>query len=417
MTNPTKNRKILNLVLAVVLAVGVWLYVINVENPTSPTTVRDIPITVTGEDVLAERDLMVTGLSADQVDLRISGRKKTLMNLNRSNITLELDVSTITTAGDHTLTCQYEFPRNVGSDSVSISDWEELRITVTVAQRETKEIPVRGEFIGTEAENSLAGAVTTDPDTVEVSGPAEALEDIAYALASVGGKEISSTLTESVNVVLMQADGTPAERQNVTVNTETVAVTVPVRTVAAIPLTVSLKDGGGVTADDVKVEITPGTVTVTAAEEGAEVDLPESISLGEIDLSNVLGDTSFALPIQLPEGVILWGDQPDMASVSLTFQNVAVRQVEVQSIVLENVPQGYRAALVNQQLSVWVRGEADLVGDLDPGQLQVTVDLSEASLREGLQRLPVTVSFKGDSPEGVNIMGTQYSIALELHAA
>ena len=152
-------------------------------------------------------------------------------------------------------------------------------------------------------------------------------------------------------------------------------------------------------------------------EEGAEVELPESISLGEIDLSNVLGDTSFALPIQLPEGVILWGDQPDMASVSLTFQNVAVRQVEVQSIVLENVPQGYEAALVNQQLSVWVRGEADLVGDLDPGQLQVTVDLSEASLREGLQRLPVTVSFKGDSPEGVDIMGTQYSIALELHAA
>ena len=417
MTNPTKNRKTLNLVLAVILAVGVWLYVINVENPTSPTTVRDIPITVTGEDVLAERDLMVTGLSADQVDLRISGRKKTLMNLNRSNITLELDVSTITTAGDHTLTCQYEFPRNVGSDSVSISDWEELRVTVTVAQRESKEIPVRGEFIGTEAENSLAGVVTTDPDTVEVSGPAEALEDIAYALASVGGKEISSTLTESVNVVLMQADGTPAERQNVTVNTETVEVTVPVRTVAAIPLTVSLKDGGGVTADDVEVEITPGTVTVTAAEEGAEVELPESISLGEIDLSNVLGDTSFALPIQLPEGVILWGDQPDMASVSLTFQNVAVRQVEVQSIVLENVPQGYEAALVNQQLSVWVRGEADLVGDLDPGQLQVTVDLSEASLREGLQRLPVTVSFKGDSPEGVDIMGTQYSIALELHAA
>ena len=160
MTNPKKNRKILNLVLAVILAVGVWLYVINVENPTSPTTVRDVPVTVTGEDVLAERDLMVTHLSAESVDLRISGRKKTLMNLNRSNVSLELDVSTITAAGDHTLTCQYEFPRNVGSDSVSISDWEDLRITVTVAQRESKEIPVRGEFIGTEAENSLAGSVT-----------------------------------------------------------------------------------------------------------------------------------------------------------------------------------------------------------------------------------------------------------------
>ena len=33
MTNPKKNRKIFNIVLAIVLAVGVWMYVINVENP------------------------------------------------------------------------------------------------------------------------------------------------------------------------------------------------------------------------------------------------------------------------------------------------------------------------------------------------------------------------------------------------
>ena len=32
MTNPKKNRKIFNIVLAIVLAVGVWMYVINVEN-------------------------------------------------------------------------------------------------------------------------------------------------------------------------------------------------------------------------------------------------------------------------------------------------------------------------------------------------------------------------------------------------
>ena len=48
MTSPKKQRKIINLILAIILAVGVWLYVINVENPTSPTTVRDIPITIVG---------------------------------------------------------------------------------------------------------------------------------------------------------------------------------------------------------------------------------------------------------------------------------------------------------------------------------------------------------------------------------
>ena len=50
MTNPKKNRKIFNIVLAIVLAVGVWMYVINVENPSGTGTVREIPVTVVGED-------------------------------------------------------------------------------------------------------------------------------------------------------------------------------------------------------------------------------------------------------------------------------------------------------------------------------------------------------------------------------
>ena len=106
MTNPKKNRKIFNIVLAIVLAVGVWMYVINVENPSGTGTVREIPVTVVGEDSLAERGLMVTEQNRDHVSLKLSGRKKTLMKLNRKNITLKLDVSSVTSEGEHTLSCK-----------------------------------------------------------------------------------------------------------------------------------------------------------------------------------------------------------------------------------------------------------------------------------------------------------------------
>ena len=178
MTNPKKNRKIFNIVLAIVLAVGVWMYVINVENPSGTGTVREIPVTVVGEDSLAERGLMVTEQNRDHVSLKLSGRKKTLMKLNRKNITLKLDVSSVTSEGEHTLSCKVDFPDTVG-DNVSISDWEDLHVTVTVEKQATKEIPVRGEFIGTEADNCLAGAVTTDPETLVLKGPEKELEGIS----------------------------------------------------------------------------------------------------------------------------------------------------------------------------------------------------------------------------------------------
>ena len=412
MTNPKKTRKIFNIVLAVILAVGVWLYVINVENPTSTATIRDIPVTVEGEDTLAERGLMITGQNQDSVTLKLSGRKKTLMKLSRKNIALTLDVSSITSAGEHTLNCTYKFPDSMGAESVSITDWDDLRITVTVEQQVSKEIPVRGEFIGTEAEGCLAGTVTTDPSTITIQGPTETLEGISYALASVGGKEISETLVESTNLVLMGTDGTPAERKNVTASTETVEVTVPVSQVVSLPLTIDLVDGSGATADTVTVEISPKTITVAAAKEGQT--LPTSISLGTIDLNTVLGDTSYYLPIQLPEGVTAWGSQNTYAAVRLTFDQLATKQVLVENITYENVPQGCTVEPVSKGVYVWVRGEEELVDGLDVSQIQVTVDLSGASPGDELQRFPVQVTLPGDSQEGLGIVGSHYSTALRL---
>lgn len=122
--------------------------------------------------------------------------------------------------------------------------------------------------------------------------------------------------------------------------------------------------------------ISPETITVVA-QEGEEA-LPSAISLGTIELEDVLGDTSYSFPIKLPAGVTAWGEQSRYARVSLTFPQLVTRQLAVEQIALQNIPQGYDATLVSKQLYVWVRGRQDLVEALDPKQLQVEVDLSEA---------------------------------------
>lgn len=411
MTDPKKNRKVFNIILAVILAVGVWLYVINVENPTGTIPIRDIPVSLVGEEDLAARGLMVTDQSEDSVSLKLSGRRKTLMKLTRKNITLELDVSTITSEGEHTLSCRASFPNNVGTDNVSVSDWEDLRVTVTVEKQETKEIPVRGEFIGTEAENCLAGAVSTDPETLTLTGPAEALDGVSYALASVGGKELSDTITESASVVLMGPDSKPASRKNITLDKETVAVTVPVRQVVALPLTVTLTGGDTSSAADVSVEISPKNITVV---KDAGQDLPQSISLGEIDLSDVLADTSYAIPIHLPEGVVAWGQEVRFATVSLSFDEVQARQLDTSNIRFTNVPDGWKASLVNPTLSVWVRGDPEQVEALSADQIQVTVDLSKAAAGDKLQRAAAAVTLTGEAGDKVSVLGSHYTVAFRL---
>lgn len=414
MKNSKKNRKLVNAALAVLLAFGLWLYVVNVENPTGSATLRDLPIQVQGQSELAEAGLMVTDLGKDTMNVKITGKKKTLMKLNSDNVFLTTDVSSITEEGEYDLTCKATFPSYINSENVSASSWSEMLVTVTVEKKATKTIPVRGEFIGTEAEDCLAGAVSTDPNEIEISGPEDRLAQIDHAQVQVGGQTVSDTIVQQAPVVFMDADGIPIQDlEHISFSATEVEITVPVRRVVKIPLTVSFQEGGGADSDDVSYKITPSSVTVIA-DDGA--DLPESISLGQIDLTQVYGDTSYSLPVTIPDGVTAWG-APSYAVVHLSLGELASRQIATGNISLVNVPEGYVASLVSPRLYVWVRGSEEALNGLTADEIAVEVDLSNVSVRDELQRVPATVTLKGADTKKLGIVGTRYSVALRLTPA
>ena len=235
----------------------------------------------------------------------------------------------------------------------------------------TKTIPVRGEFMGSEAEGYRTGRVTVSPDTLTLTGPEDTLGKISYALAQVEEEELSSTLTVQSPFILMTEEGLPADVANVTTDVSAVEVTVPVRKVAQVPLTVDLIDGGGATGDDVTCIITPETVTLVAEQEDEE--LPAYISLGEIDLSDVFDGASYYLPIKIPADAEGW-NAPEYASVRLTMQGLTSLQVPVETarIDLENIPAGYTPELVSDYLYVWARGPAGSLAGLVQEDISVT---------------------------------------------
>ena len=410
---PKKNQKAFQVILAIVIALGLWLYVIGVENPAGTAHIRDVPIQLQGEQTLEDSGLMVTDLSRDGISVSLNGKKKTLMKISRKNLSLIVDVSSITEAGSWTLAGRLSYPATVSGESVTISRWDDLRVIVTVEPKGEKTVPVRGEFMGTEAEGCQTGTVSVSPDTLTLTGPEDTLDKISYALAQVEGEDLSSTLTVQSPFILMTGDDIPADVANVTPDVTAVEVSVPVRQVAEVPLTVELLPGGGATEDDVTCAITPSAVTLVAEEE--DQVLPESISLGQIQLSEVFDGASYRLPIKIPADAEGW-NAPEYASVRLTTRGLVSLQVPVETgrIGLENVPEGYRAELVSDHLYVWVRGPAGAVQDLTQSNLIISADLSGVPADGSLQRVPVSIALTGEGREEAGVLGGHYSVALRL---
>ena len=97
------KSKLLRVLLALVIAVGLWLYVITVEQPESEKTYYDIPVVLQNESILAERGMMIVS-ERPTVTLTLAGTRTNLNTLNESNINVICNVSSIVTAGTHELT-------------------------------------------------------------------------------------------------------------------------------------------------------------------------------------------------------------------------------------------------------------------------------------------------------------------------
>ena len=410
-----KRQKVIHVILALVIAVVLWLYVINVENPTGTARLRDLPVQLQGEEVLADSGLMVTDLSKDTVTVRLSGKKKALMKISRKNVTFDLDVSSVTGEGEWTLNGHLNYPGNVSAENVTVSHYDDLKVVVMVEPRTTKTVPVRGEFMGTEAEGYQTGTVTVSPDTLTITGPVDTLSRISYALVQVEEEQISSTLTASSSFILMTKDGLPADVAHVTTDVSAIEITVPVRKVAQVPLTVDLIDGGGATAEDVTCVITPEHVTLVAEDEGQE--LPEAISLGQINLSEVFNGASYYLPVRIPPDVEGW-NAPEYASVRLKIDGLTTLQIPVSTAAIrfEDVPKGYVPEPVSDNIYIWVRGPSAALKDLVQEEISVTASLAGCKADGTLHRVPLSISVNGEDREAAGIMGGHYSVALRLVA-
>ena len=98
-------------------------------------------------------------------------------------------------------------------------------------------------------------------------------------------------------LILLDNQGSPLTDLEVTLSAETAYVIVPVVVTKEVRLTVNLLPGGGATSENAVRNIDPPTIVVSGSE--ADLEGLEEISLGSINLSDVVGTNTFTLPIGL----------------------------------------------------------------------------------------------------------------------
>lgn len=385
------RNKVLQVIASILVAVAIWVYVDVEKAPERTKTIRDIPVEFSGESTtLADKNLMLLSGYDTTVDLTIKGTKRELVKINKDNVRLVASTASIDSVGVHTLRWDVVYPDGVQSSALSV-DWaSKYKVTVTVGELYTKEVPVNCVVTGTVADGYFTGETVLDPTTLVLRGQRDDLLNVAYAKLTVDISDATRSVIQTESVQLYDNDDNPVDNSNIRTNASLIQAKVPVLTTKEVSLAVELSGVPGSAGQSIKTTITPSSVRLIG-----EADVLENID--EIVLATLyIEDLDIwqqnSYVVTAPDGTWL-ANSNEVATVEITMEGIEEKTVTVDTFSYTNVPSGLYAE-VQDTLDVRLWGLSEELAELKADAITATVDLSSVT-ETGSCRVPVTVTVSG----------------------
>lgn len=407
---------------SVLFAALLWLLVTNINNPATTHRVNNVRVTIINGDVLTAQGKMYEVLdNSDVIDyVTITGPRTVMDNIGSNDLVAIADMNKLTE--DNTIpielsTIQY----NESLDSIRASSGT---VKLKVEDRKSISIPLKAETSGTLQEGYIVGDVTTDQNLVRVSGPESIISMIDTAAVSVGITGFTGDIGTNAEIKLYDAQGEEVPKDKLTMNINTVGVSVEILGTKAVPLrfAASGTPANGYRATGI-VSSSPDSVLLagkgSVLRNLSVIDIPDT----EIDITGAAGDITATVDIRpyLSGNVELADPEFDgNVSVTVNVEQEITRSITISesNIVIENLPEQYEGVIstYEEEFPIQVRGLAEEVNALDAGQIRGVIDIDRLlaagvieELGEGYYdvnlsfNLPDTVSLRENITVRLNI--------------
>lgn len=388
-----KERRITSLILSLVIAFGLWWYVVNNVSVEDDITFNNIPVVREGESVLNERNLMITEISTESVSMNLMGSREDLNKVDSSNMSVKINLSNIEEPGER-IPLQYipSYPATVANTAFEVSHKNPSVIFVSVDYRRTSEIPVKVKWTGTRSESYLYDTenYVLDYSTVTITGPASVADQIDHAQVLVDLSNRTESFSESFRYTLCDAEGQPVDAKQIITSVEEVLLTGQIQQIKEVDLVADVIYGGGAAPENTTITLSPEVIRVSGGQAVLE-ELGDTYTVCSINLADIEKTSNeLKYTITLPEGVT---NQTGVSEVVVTvrFSGLRTKDVVINSIEMINVPEGMTAEIINASLSVRLRGPEAEIANLTEQDISAVVDLSAAEAGTATYKATIVV--------------------------
>ena len=407
-----KTNKLLYIGLSLLIAVIFWFFVDSEQGHNTTQTYYNIPVEFIGEtDTLPSRGLMLTTGADATVDLELRGPRTVISDLSREDITLQVDLTSITATGTFSMTYDLLLPDEIPRSSVTTERASRSTITVTIEELFEKTVPVKVSVAGEVADGYIymAERMIAEPSELTLSGREEDVDQVVSAQVMLDLSGATSSVNQEFDYILLDGQGNEVSGENITVSRRRIEISAPVYLVKTLELTVDFTESPGSALEDLQ-DWYLGVTSIEVAGEAANLEGVDDILLATVDLSTLLSDTEMPLEITIPAGCV---NISGITSTTLTIlfkDTLETRAFTVSNISAIGLSQTQNFSRMTNSVEVLLRGDAQELEQVTADDIRIVVDLTPYE-DNGTYSVPAVVLVDGHS--NVGAVGT-YSVACRI---
>lgn len=399
--------------LSLLLAVLIWVMIMNYDDPYITDTIEDIPVTIQNENEVEEKNKMFEVESGATVSVTVRGKRSVIDQLKASNFTA--------TADFRQLSIVNAVPINVvpkRSSKYSVSDIEILTKTpemmvLTLEDFDEQAFRVDVDIMGEVADGYYIASKSVNPSVIKISGSQKQIAKITSVVARINVSGSRESATISVSPIAYDANNYAVDSSKIMYSTDSVQV--DVRILPTKEITIKISQEGELEPGYVCTELLskPEKILIAGTEEelekiGSYLVLPYDISgqketsSGEIDLESYLNQ-------HYPENEFILVEGSKTVAVTAFIEKMETKDfwIKTSEISFKNIPKGYTARFkVDGEVKVKVMGLAAVLEELTVEELHPYVDLS------GYLKGTHYVSVGIDTRARVQVMSANVSVEL-----
>ena len=231
----TKN--IVLKLLSVLLALLLWLTVMNVEDPTVSTTISDIPVQIVNDDVIKSRGYGYAIESGEKVDIRVRGRRSVVDNITAEDFTAIADFNSFSSM--KMVPIEVECTDEHAAEIVWTAKTDSMAILLEAEA--TASMSIRKEWEGAVKDGYYLFDNSTDTSLVSVKGAESQVAAVKEIVAEINIDGLKDTTDIEVELYAVNMEGERIDSKKISLTPETITVHLTINPIKEIPLAIRTK--------------------------------------------------------------------------------------------------------------------------------------------------------------------------------